>query len=92
MANAVGKVVAKVSWLRGKVFNPKVMLRDVTVPNRVIPPPGNWARDVMADFEHKRVKGDLSVPYMAALVEKAFLKLAGDRRGPLALVTGRWAR
>jgi hypothetical protein len=69
----VGRVIEKIRWASGRVFNPKILAMDVKASGRHIKPPPNWQRDVVADFIEQRMPGDVSVPYFENFINMALL-------------------
>ena len=77
---ALGRVVDKLRWQRGRVWNPKILQADVKTPDRIVRPPKNWERDIVAAFRATRQTNDVKVSTFRALAAQA-LKLANDGRG-----------
>lgn len=81
LGDVAGRVVEKVLWQRGRVFNPKILQVDVKPPKRLVPPPSNWANDAAENFRRERVvNADVSLPYFRAVV-LAIEKIASDGWG-----------
>jgi hypothetical protein len=81
LGDVAGRIVEKVRWARGHVFNPKILQVDVKTPNRTIKPPANWAQDVINHFRYARVVNeDISTPYFTSFV-LGIEKVASDGRG-----------
>ena len=81
LGGVAGRLVEKVRWQRGRVFNPKILCVDVKVPKKPVPPPVNWARNIVETFARVRViNEDVSVLYFKAVVE-VIEKIASDGAG-----------
>ena len=76
LGDITGRIIEKVRWASGRVFNPKMLAVNVKAPRKYHKPPDNWAKKVAADFLACRVKGDVSVPFFENFINKALLEEA----------------
>jgi hypothetical protein len=81
LGNVAGRVLEKVQWQRGRIYNPKILTVDIKAPKRKISAPPTWVRDVIDAFERSRiVSQDVSAPYFEKIAREVW-KLADDGRG-----------
>ena len=63
------RITEKVQRQRGRIFNPKILVANIKPPKDKVPPPPNWARDVVEQFSRERVVGkDVSLPYFTMVI------------------------
>jgi hypothetical protein len=81
LAEVGARVAEKLKWRKGRIYNPKILVQNIKVPERKICPPPNWARDVAEEFDRKRVVGvDVSLPYFMMVINQ-IEKIALDGHG-----------
>lgn len=80
LGNVLGRVIEKLQWVRGKVFNPKVFLADVKTPDRLVRPPRHWDHRIKKWYRAHRSDGD---PFFATFESwvNFIYQVAGDGRG-----------
>lgn len=81
IGDAATRVIEKVRWQRGRVYNPKILQADVKAAKHAIRPPPHWARNAVENFSAARVPDqDVSVPYFKAVVD-VIETIASDGHG-----------